>query len=54
MHPELELSHSSQNVPAESWSARSPLTPKITGSQAHRRNKLQAETARPTSELTIW
>jgi hypothetical protein len=35
-----------QILPGEGWSPRSDDTPKITGSQSHRKNKLQSETAR--------
>jgi len=48
LYPEIRLSHS-QNPPGECWSPRIALTPKITGSQTQRKDKLQSETARPTN-----
>jgi len=45
---ELRLSYSSPHLPRESLSPKNTLTPKITGSQAHRRDKLLSETTRPT------
>jgi len=38
-----------QILPRENWPLRSADKPKITGSQAHRKDKLQSETARPTN-----
>jgi hypothetical protein len=36
--------------PEENWNPRSPDI----GSQAHKREKLQSKTARPTPEITRW
>jgi len=38
-----------ENLPTDSAFARNTLTPKITSSQAYRKDKLQSETTRPTN-----
>jgi len=55
--PELRLSHNHpypNPAQKERWSLRSALTPKITGSQTNKRDKLHSETATITSEITRW
>lgn len=42
-----------QSLQGERWSPRCAFTPKITGSQAYRRGKLQSETERPTNIRNI-